>query len=613
MQKIKSYIISLTIFLLPLFFLPITHEFYHISKFMLIAVSAIILISISGMQLFKTRVLHLSKKTVRILIPLLIFLLAVSTSIIIGTTSQIQALFNYNYGPLLLLGLTIMFWYSSKEENSADISQLFLIGGACLSIITIVLFFRPFSSLVLPKTFQFLGSKQFSPIGTQTDLVLYLGFLSLYQFVHIYKLKKITYFTDWVNMIGVGLSVLALVLSLSNLVSGSALEVASNTATHRQSVQSATKTLSSPTEFFTGVGLNNFSIAFTKIKDYTYNNSPQWKINSIDNASSAFLQILVETGIFGTLALAGIFFSAFYIVEKKEQLVYLLYLSIAFFIFPTSLILFFLLYLSLGNLIAGMKDDRKHSVNLKTTGHLFLISFFIAISLAGALTTFIFVLLPYYRAEMAMRSSVDAIANRNWKDLYAYQYNAVALNHYIERYRVNFSQTNLFLAKQIRLQTNPDQKIVSQLVQKAINEAQAAIVLNPKRASNWENLGVIYKSVKGAEQWAIASFQKAISLDPQNVSYRLELGGVYYSLKQYENAVKVFQEVTLLKPDLPNAYYNLAHSYFQSRNNEKALRTMDTLLALLKKQSSPDYQKVLKERQSFVSGLPQNQAPTVIQ
>jgi hypothetical protein len=55
MHKLKTYIVGFTTFLIPIFFLTITHEFYDINKFMLISISVIILLSISTMQLIQKR------------------------------------------------------------------------------------------------------------------------------------------------------------------------------------------------------------------------------------------------------------------------------------------------------------------------------------------------------------------------------------------------------------------------------------------------------------------------------------------------------------------------------------------------------------------------------
>lgn len=616
MQKLKSYIISLSLFFIPLFFLPITHEFYNINKFMLITISSMFLLSLSSYQFLKTRQLRWSKKSLRLVVPLFIFLVAVLLSTIVASTNKFQAIQNYAYGPLLLGVLTIFYWYVSQEEAGSVLDLMMQFSGFCVSAITLVLSLHPFALVSLPKTFQFLKNPGFSPVGTQTDLMLFLGFISIYQLLYCLKKRRQTRKIDWFAFLGVALSTLALSVTFLSSIYSHNYGNKQTVAPLNLSMKAAAESLSTPIGLIFGSGINNFSSVFTHVKDSTYNASSNWAVNSYDNAYSAFLQVVTESGLLGTLSLIGVVVSGLILSRKKESLALLVYMTIAFLVAPASLMLFLLFYCSLGIIASESNKNHKLALHISDNKSMFLIGLINMSVLIALLLLFVFALTPAYRAEVAMRESVDAIANSNLEKLYKNQYRAVVLNPYIERYRVNFSQTNLFVANQMASRPKPDQTIVTSSVQQAINEAQSAISLNPNKATNWENLGIIYKNVlgvKGAEKWAIAAFQRAIILDPQNVSYRLELGGVFYSIKQYENAIKIFQESTLLKPDLPNAYYNLAYAHYQNQNTKEAIKIMDSLLNLLKKQSSPNYEKVLKERNDFASGVPKNQAPTVIQ
>jgi len=562
----------------------------------------------SSYQFLKTKQLRWSKKYLSILLPMMAFFVTVSLSAAITSTNKVQAALNFTYGPLILVFLTVFYWYISQEEEDT-VGLMLRFSGFCVSAITIILFFHPFDSVILPKTFQFLKNQNFSPVGTRTDLMLFLGFVTIYQFVRWLQTKRQTRQTDWLAILGVAVSTAALVLSFLTLTQKSPSGSVQATAPFNASLRATAKSLSTPVGFILGSGINNFSSVFTQIKDSSHNASASWAVNSYDNAYSAILQVLVESGFLSALALIGIFINGFFLSRSKASSILLGYIALAFIFAPASLIQFLLLYCSLGIIASDWVKNSKQVIIVSENKSLFLIGFINTSTLISLMILFVFGLVPVYRAEVAMRSSVDAVANNDLRELYNNQHRAVILNPYIERYRLNFSQTNLFVAKQMATRSNPDQAIITSSVQQAINEAQSAISLNPNKAANWENLGIIYKNVlgvKGAEQWAIAAFQRAIVLDPQNVSYRLELGGVFYSLKQYENAIKTFQEAVLLKPDLSNAYYNLAHSYYQSQNPKEAVRVMDALLILLKKQSYPSYEKVLKERNDFASGAPQN-------
>lgn len=616
MQKLKSYITGFTLFLIPTFFLPITHEFYNINKFILLSLSVIALLSISTLELIQTHKVRWSKNAIRLLFPIGIFVLGVLLSTFLRSQNTIQSFFDLSYGPLLLITLALFFWYVACDENKHVIDILLRFGAACLSMITIILIAHPFSSVTLPRVFQFLKTDQFTPIGTQTDLLIYLGFLSVYQTHHLIEERKTTNHSSIFGIVGLVISLLALVLTLSNTISATRLNKVPTTAPLSLSMRVVTKTLRSPVSSFLGDGIGSFGTTLTQVKDGEYNSTLYWSQSSFDNASSALLKVIAESGVFSAFALLSIFMFGFIFNNKDRSPALLIYVAIIFFVVPTSFILFFILFLSLSLSISH--QERTHTkVTRSLTGTISVGVVILTMVMIGATWFgFIFYIIPMYRAEVAMRNAVEAVANNNLQRLYDQQHQAVLLNPYIERYRLNFSQTNIFIAKQFAVKSNPNQTVITQSVQRAINEAQTAISLNSNRAANWENLGVIYQNVlgvKGAEQWAIAAFQRAILLDPQNVSYRLELGGVFYSIKQYENAAETFRQAILLKPDLPNSYYNLAYAYYQGQSREKAVETMDFLLILLKRQSSSNYQKVLKERQDFASGTAQKQAPSVLQ
>ena len=85
MHKLKTYIVGFTTFLIPIFFLPITHEFYDINKFMLISISVIILLSISTMQLIQKSKFSWSRNVVLMLIPIGVFLLSTYISALLSS------------------------------------------------------------------------------------------------------------------------------------------------------------------------------------------------------------------------------------------------------------------------------------------------------------------------------------------------------------------------------------------------------------------------------------------------------------------------------------------------------------------------------------------------
>ena len=136
------------------------------------------------------------------------------------------------------------------------------------------------------------------------------------------------------------------------------------------------------------------------------------------------------------------------------------------------------------------------------------------------------------------------------------------------------------------------------MIQQAIREAKNAVALNPSKVSNLENLVGVYRNllnfVQGADSWTIASYNQAIALDPVNPNLRIALGGIYFNQKNWDDAIRLFQQAVNLKPDLANAHYNLAAGYREKGDYAKAVTSMQTVLSLLDK-SSADYTKASQE------------------
>ena len=123
-----------------------------------------------------------------------------------------------------------------------------------------------------------------------------------------------------------------------------------------------------------------------------------------------------------------------------------------------------------------------------------------------------------------------------------------------------------------------DRQTISQAIQAAIEEAKATVTLNPQKAVNWENLASIYRNIinvaQGADSWTVSAYQRAIILDPQNPTYRVSLGGVMFTFKNYDEAVKLFEQAIAIKPDWANSYYNLAWSSYQKADYQRAAAAM---------------------------------------
>lgn len=590
-QNLKSIILNLIIFLFPLFFLPFTQEFFITNKLYLLALSAMLLLLISAVELLVSKKLVLPKKISQ-LTPLL-FVLSVILSIAIGSPNKIQAALNPNLGIVSIASLFIIFFY--LQRSNVDIVKLLSASSLILSLLAIINFFQP-NPLLLP-------------IGTQLDLAIFLGFSVTAQITQIFLKKSAK--PMFLSAGSVCFTLIGLFITINSLLKIGIGDL----PPFRYSWYAAVEILKNPLTALFGVGVDNYSSIFTKVKDVLYNQSKIWQIASFNVGRSALLHITTEGGILTAAAflllLLGLFKHA--LKTNRLNLLPLAYLVVIFSFFPASLPLFFLFFVVISKeqvtpiLIGG---------RIWRLGLIIIILFFV-------LSTG-YLLGRSYLAEFFFKKSIDGLAVNNAKQLYDNQRQAVVLNPYIERFRINFSQTNLIIANNLASRTNPqppqipkspqltsqDQATIAQAIQAAISEAKAAVTLNSQRATNWENLALVYQNIlntaQGADSWTISAYQRAILLDQQNPKYRLNLGSVYYSLGNYAEAVRYFEQAAALKPDWSNAHYNLAWALYQKGEYEKAVQSMQTTISLLdKSKDAIDLKRAKKDLEEFKKKLPQ--------
>ncbi len=210
------------------------------------------------------------------------------------------------------------------------------------------------------------------------------------------------------------------------------------------------------------------------------------------------------------------------------------------------------------------------------------------------------VLAPYFRAELSYSQALTLLKPNPQQ---AYQKNLEAINFFPfkDSYHLSFSQISLAWANALAQNaplTSDQKALVGQLLGQAINQAKLAVALAPDKASNLENLGLIYKNLIGvasdADRWSLAAFNSASRLDPINPVIQLEIGGVYYIDKNYDQASRFFQNALLLKPNYASAYYNFALSQRARGKNQEASSALKQAISLLTP-GSPDYIQAQKQ------------------
>jgi predicted Zn-dependent protease len=91
----------------------------------------------------------------------------------------------------------------------------------------------------------------------------------------------------------------------------------------------------------------------------------------------------------------------------------------------------------------------------------------------------------------------------------------------------------------------------------AIEEFRKAVDLNPDNASIYQSMGMAYFSL-GDMAHAKMALSQAIILSPEDIMSLFYLGRVYQQEGKWELALRNFEEVRSVYPDMEQLYYNLA-------------------------------------------------------
>lgn len=605
---LKRLTLYALIFLFPVFFLPFSQEFFITQKIYLFAFGSLLLLLLSIVELLIERKILWHTKTLDA--PVFLFILTTALSILFSSQNKVQAIFNLNFGLLGIICLGVLYFYISRQSKNVSHVILSVLGISVwiASIISIIFFFQPFKSVSLPSFLLFLKSPTFNTVGDQLTLVTFLLTCSLISGHQLIKSKG--HGTNLaLNAVSLVLFIAALALAVFSLANITANFTNLVLPPYRLSWYAAVETLKSPLTALFGVGIDNYPSIFTRVKDVIYNQSPIWQIPSFTVARSGVLHIFTEAGLLGLLAFIFIVITALS-SPKRSFIPHLVIVLIIFTVFPPSFPLFFMLFLVLG-LIAQEQGSTTQEVDLTHLPIVYAGLAVLGVAIIGAAGYF---LGRTYIAEYHHKRAIDGLNGVGGINVYEEERKALQLNNAMEKYHVTFSTINMILANNIAKKdakkiTADDRQVVSQAIQTAITEAKYAVSLNPQKAGNWENLAAIYRNilsvVQGADVWTVVAYQRAIITDPQNPVYRTALGGVYYSLKNYEEAKKMFEQAVSLKPNWPNAYYNLAWSSYEKGDYQLAANAMQNVLALLdQKKDANDYKKAQKELEDFKKKIP---------
>lgn len=613
LDLVLNWLLTGLVFIVPLFFLPITSEIFFVNKHLLFfAGVSLALLLWAGTFIARGKV----QLTIHpLLLPLALLTILSIASVLVNKVSLAEALVGRT-GLITALFFFVLIGSSRQSNLSIWLTRALVSSSILLALGTVLSFSGLMGNFQL---FSWMSGKTFTAAGTMSALaVLLVGTLPLI----VHRLRPASPLPALSKL---ALTSVTIVMLAGAVIASILIFPGQGAAPTRMPIavgwQIAVETLKQ--QPFFGVGAGNYLSAYTKYRPITINTTPLWN-QRFQQAPNEFLNEFTETGLLGLLVLLFLIWKIYDLlrlgtVDGVTAALFTVILSL--FLFPLNVISMLQLSALLTILVLNLKTqsvlrDQVYDATLgvvafreglvgvqktpphdqplsgirhaltglqearhgKSAGILALI-FSAPLLAAGGLS--LFLISRAWAAEIIYKQALDAISQNNGTMAYNRLIQTLTLNPLFDTYHRQYADINLRLANALAGQSklsDQDRANVSQLVQQAIREAKIAAQLNPTDVRNWEELAAIYRAIinvaDGARDWTVIAYSEAIRLDPYNPVLRVDVGGVFYNAKDWENAITSFQTAVNIKPDYANGYYNLALAYEQDNRLKEALRAI---------------------------------------
>jgi len=596
--------ITLLAFLLPLFFIPLTTDFYLLNKTVLLYSVVLLLLLFWAVKSFSERKIELVKNPLGL--PIIILMTIHLLSSLVQSPNRINSLFNQT-GAIIALGL-LYFIIINHLKTKKEVKQVLAAFLSSLALLAWLTVFTYLGILEEVGPAWLKNNPAWTPTGSAvTTASLMLIFLPATIF---WAVKKKEAWGKTLLFIVAGLQVLSLVLIIS-LVIDKTLTLTYLLPQYGWAI--SVEGLKNLKTALLGVGPDNFLAAFSQFRPAALNNTAFWRIKFTSN-SNQYLHLLSTVGLIGLISYLWFMIQSLkresYQPSLLKKTVYFSLLASFIFqlFFNANLLISFITFV-----LAGLLQTFRNPVEKETKYQLkspHSLWFFLGTAVFLSLAVFYWQS-RVWLASYFFRQSLLAAQKNKGSQTYTLQVKAIKLNPFVENYRTTYANTNLALADSLSKQgdlSDQEKSNIRQLISQSIREAKAATALNPQISSHWVNLANIYRQLinlaNEADQWALASSLQAVRTDPTNPLLRVDFGSLLYVLQDYDQAINQYLQSVTLKPDYANGYYNLAIAYQQKEDWNRALVSFQQTLSLLEK-NTPDWQRVSQELETLKASLPE--------
>lgn len=605
LESATGLLATLSLTLLPLFFLPLTQDFYETNKWMLLVGTSLAVLLLWAVTSAVSGVIKVSLSPA--VAGLAAVTLSAAASFLVSSTNKIEALLS-PLGITTWAGLTVLCFFCGHLITGPRRKLLLwlLLGGAAVAgLIAIYQFFG--LGKIMFGSVAFLADPLWTPAGSSMMLLAWLALtfpLVIDTAMTGISQKKESWtigatVIGLISLVAIGATLYQLVPLLPRVL----LPLSDAWAIMLE-------VLKNPKNALFGVGTENFIWAFTAGRRLQMNAGPLWNVRFVTSSSLLF-QIITVWGLIGagaTLILLRVLLpslsagkSRWSQVKNRGLLVAQLVAAVVVILMPPTITLLTIITI----LLLLTQDEDKYLYQWKVPTAVAWVRAGLVFVVALASVAAFYTLGRVYAAELTFYQSLLAAQRNNGTLTYNLQLRVTQLVPALSRYHVAFSQTNLALANTLANQATPsgqlnpeDRQLVTTFVAQSIREAKLAAELSPNNIIAWENLARTYQALtqvaSGADAWAIASYIKAITLDPTNPILRINLGAMYVTQNNFDSAIQQFTFAANLKPDFANAYYNMAYTFRLKGDIPKAISALEQTLSLVASGSS-DWVRVNNE------------------
>ncbi|MBP7875844.1 hypothetical protein KA012_02515 [Candidatus Woesebacteria bacterium] len=208
----------------------------------------------------------------------------------------------------------------------------------------------------------------------------------------------------------------------------------------------------------------------------------------------------------------------------------------------------------------------------------------------------------FYMASYYSLAAAKAYENNDGLGVYNSLQQSVTYNPYSDVYHRRYASIAVGIAEVISQKTDKtdqDTQSVSDLIQQAVREGQAAVSLNPTDGQNYAQLASIYQrltgGVDGAETFAEQYFVQAISFFPTAPDLYVSLAGIYIKQEKWSQAASVLDQGLQVKSDYPSTLYNLGYVLEKQNDFANAKSAYERTQSYLTDTTSEDYVALSKK------------------